>query len=121
MKKCADKPCPNCPWYVGSSPQDIPRFSIEKMRKLANTAPPRDSTQDGFRPIMACHKSKEGVEFACAGYIAVHGIQNINVRLLGMNDGVDIGKVLDNCEELDLHGSFHEMLDEYEIEMGNMA
>ncbi len=116
MKQCADKPCPNCPWLKSSlvGGGSIPNFSIEQMRNLQNTVPERGSEDDGFRNIMACHKSTVNNQYACAGYIAVHGLQNINVRLMGARGHADLGKVFDNCEGLDLYSNFHDMLDDYE-------
>ncbi|MDF9779038.1 hypothetical protein OKW11_006084 [Pseudomonas baetica] len=83
------------------------------MRGLANTVPPRGTTQDGFRTIMACHHSKPGREYACAGYIAQHGQSNFNVRLMAFA-GADLNKVVANCAGIDLYDNFHEMLDAYE-------
>lgn len=116
MKICADKPCSNCPWLKSSSTggADIPNFDIALMRRLKNTVPPRGSDQDGFYNIMACHKSNVNEEFACAGYIARHGIQNINVRLMAATAGLNLAKVIDNCEHLDLYENFYEMLDDFE-------
>jgi hypothetical protein len=83
------------------------------MRALASTVPPRGSHQDGFRQIMACHHSKGGKEFACAGYIARHGESNFNVRLMAFQ-GADLNKVVRNCAGIDLYDNFHEMLDTFE-------
>lgn len=115
IMSCADKPCPSCPWRRSSTVggADIPGFSIVDMRKLANTAPPRGTTHDGFRTIMACHHSRPGREYACAGYIARHGESNINVRLMAFA-GADLNKVIANCAGIDLFDNFHEMLDAYE-------
>jgi hypothetical protein len=116
MKKCADKPCPTCPWLKSSKVggDDIRDFSIQQMRDLSITVPERGSDSDGFFNIMACHHSKEGEEYACAGYMAVHGLQNINVRIMALTGDVDLPKVLGNCEGLDLYDNFYTMLDDYE-------
>jgi hypothetical protein len=116
MKKCADKPCPTCPWRKESKAGggDIRGFSIQQMRDLSSTVPDRESDSDGFFSIMACHHSEEGEEYACAGYIAVQGLENINVRLLAAQGRIDLSKVLSNCEGLELYDSFYTMLDDYE-------
>ncbi|MGE8063755.1 DUF6283 family protein [Pseudomonas sp. NPDC089569] len=112
---CAEKPCPTCPWRRSSTVggADIPGFSIEDMRRPANTVPPRGTAQDGFLTIMACHHSKPGQEYACAGYIAQHGQSNINVRFMA-RAGTDLNKVLANCAGIDLYDNFYEMLDTFE-------
>jgi len=115
-KKCAEKPCKNCPWKKSSlvGGANIPRFDIDLMRGLSSTVPPRDSNQDGMYKIFACHDSKVGNEFACAGYVAVQGYQNINVRLMAMMGHVDIIAVEDACSDYEMYSNFHEMLDDYE-------
>ncbi|MCG7550889.1 DUF6283 family protein [Pseudoalteromonas sp. Of7M-16] len=116
MKKCADKPCKNCPWKKASKAggADIPNFDMDLMRNLKNTVPARGSEQDGFFNIFACHDSPVGGEYACAGYIARHGLQNINVRLMATVGGVNISKALDCADTHDLYPDFWTMLDEYE-------
>lgn len=116
MNLCGDKPCPTCPWRKESTVggADITGFSIVKMRRLLDTVPLSGSSHDGFYKVMACHHSKEGLEYACAGYIAQHGFQNINVRLLAAQGRIDINKIVDNCSELNLYPNFHEMLAAYE-------
>ncbi|WP_222933300.1 DUF6283 family protein [Pseudomonas fragi] len=116
MKMCAEKPCPTCPWRRSSTVggADIDGFSIEDMRRLANTVPPKGSDEVGLRTIMACHHSKVGAEYGCAGYIAQHGWSNLNVRLLARLEDTDLSVVVDNCASIDLYPDFHEMLADYE-------
>lgn len=121
MKMCADKPCPTCPWRKSSAVGggDIQGFEIEKMRNLTNTVPPKGSNQDGFYTVMACHHSEPGKEYACAGYLARHGEQNIEVRLLNAMGEINLQKVMDNCEGIELYDTFHEMLEDYEAHHKN--
>jgi hypothetical protein len=116
MKMCDTKPCASCPWIKANptTGEDIPNFSIELMRNLANTVPPRGSDQNGYFTIMACHKSKEGQPFACAGYMGMVGPDNINARLLVAQNKVDVKTLFDNCDKMDLYQDFYEMLDDYE-------
>lgn len=116
MSFCKDKPCPTCPWRKSSTAggADIKGFSIEQMRNLANTVPPRGSNDDGFYKVMACHHSREGDEYACAGYVAVQGAQNIEVRLLASIHDKSIVAVVDACRDIELYPDFHTMLDAYE-------
>jgi len=76
------KPCPGCPWRVDKDATHIPNFSLEKAEGLAQTSP----CERGFGPsytdnMFACHQSKEGEEFACAGWLATVGSEHPRVRL----------------------------------------
>jgi hypothetical protein len=116
MKMCAEKPCPTCPWLKSSKVggEDIKNFDIELMRELKKTVPPEGTEDDGFYTIMACHHSKEEKKYACAGYIATHGFQNLNVRILAAQGEIDVHAVISNCEGLELYDNFHTMLEDYE-------
>lgn len=71
------KPCPSCPWRVDQTAEDIPNFSLELAENLERTC-----HQDFGAPIFACHQSREGEEFACAGWLAVYGYDSIAVRMM---------------------------------------
>lgn len=116
---CADKPCPTCPWRKSSTTggSDIPNFSIELMRNLADTVPPQGSDVPWPRKVFACHNSKQGGEYACAGYVARHGETNVNLMLLG----IDVERIKANCAGIDLYEDFHQMLAAYEVALGNQA
>lgn len=105
-------PCPTCPWRKSSTVggADIPGFSIKMMRDLAKTVGPGDN----FRTVMACHGSACGGETPCAGYVAVEGWSNLTLRMMAMEGRIDIAGVVDACADLELWGSFHEMLAAYE-------
>lgn len=116
---CADKPCPTCPWRKASATGggEIPNFSIELMRQLANTVAPQGSDISWPRRVFACHSSKEGREYACAGYVAQEGATNVNLMMLG----IDVHQIKENCSGIDLYENFHEMLADYEGALGNQA
>ena len=80
------------------------------MRGLANTV----GEGDDFRTIMACHGSACGAEIACAGYIAVEGYTNLNVRILASYGKIPITDIIDACADIELWPSFGEMLAAYE-------
>lgn len=65
------KQCKSCPWRIGCVPdRDIPRYSRELHEGLRGTIKSGiDSLTSSLR-IMACHYSKPGDEFACAGWLA---------------------------------------------------
>lgn len=106
------EPCRTCPWRVSSTVggADIPSFDIELMRGLVNTVGP----DDAFRPIMACHYSPSGSEWACRGYIAVEGYSNLAVRVAAISGRIPFGRILDACKGLELWPSFADMLAAYE-------
>lgn len=74
---CARETCAECPWR-----KDVPvgRFPPERFVRLRNT------TADGFAPIFACHKTVEGKDLACVGYLLVGAEDNLHVRL-ALRDG----------------------------------
>jgi len=72
----ARKPCPECPWRRDVEPG---RFTAERFRALAHTA------YDMSMHIFACHKSPEGREFACAGFLLRSSAHNMSVRLARQN------------------------------------
>jgi hypothetical protein len=73
------KPCPECPWSTLTPPG---QFSAERYRELRKT-----TGQNGFgaeynAPMFACHKSLEGQDLPCAGWLAaVGGDMNPMVRI----------------------------------------
>ncbi len=88
---------------------DIPNFDLALMERLSNTV----GEGDAFRPIMACHHSKPDDEFPCAGYLAVEGESNINVRLLASRGEIDMRAVRSATASMDLWPDFHTMLNAY--------
>ena len=73
------KPCVECPWRT-----DVPtgKFPPARFIALANTAYDMNLTQ------FACHKSPEGSEIACAGFLLVGAAHNLGVRW-----GIRTGKI----------------------------
>jgi hypothetical protein len=68
----AKVPCAECPWRRDVS---TGKFPPERFRALAHCA------YDLARPIFACHMSKDGGEFACAGFLLQASIHNLGVRM----------------------------------------
>lgn len=68
-------PCAACPWRKDVAPGE---FRAERYRKLAASAYDRSFV------IFACHKSKEGGEIACAGFLERGADHNLAVRLAYM-------------------------------------
>lgn len=70
--KHAKIPCAECPWRT-----DVPagKFPPERYVALASTAYDMAST------VFACHMSKDGSEFACAGFILKSSVHNFRCRM----------------------------------------
>ncbi|MFF7198321.1 DUF6283 family protein [Streptomyces sp. NPDC008079] len=82
MPRCL-KPCGRCPWRKDVSPGE---FSLERFKSLWNTShqPDPNAIRSGEdvlgQPMFACHKTPEGNEKSCAGWLAVAGYNNLAVR-----------------------------------------
>ena len=63
MKLYQRKPCESCPWRRDVAPG---QFSVERFTILA------ESAWDMAIVQFACHKSPEGQEFGCAGWVLNH-------------------------------------------------
>ena len=73
--KHATIPCAECPWR-----RDVPtgKFPPERYVALATTA------YDMAGAVFACHMSKDGREFACAGFILQSSAHNFACRMARM-------------------------------------
>lgn len=93
----ATKTCDECPWR-----KDVPtgRFPPERFIKLRRTV------EQGFGPIFACHKSHEGTDVACVGYLLRCGENNWMVRMAASERAFDpmkleaTGPLYDDFEEM---------------------
>jgi hypothetical protein len=84
VKDYARKPCDECPWRTDVAPG---RFPPERFRVLAKTA------YDVSWTMFGCHKSPEGREFACAGFILVGATHNLGFRFALRDGRIDPEKV----------------------------
>jgi hypothetical protein len=71
-------PCSACPFRRDTGPGQFPACRYEALRDTAGT--PGAEAPLGA-PLFACHKSPEGREEACAGWLAVAGYEHIGIRL----------------------------------------
>lgn len=72
------RPCPPCPW-VKTTPSG--EFTEERYEQLRATSPDENGCGPEFNaPAFACHKSPEGEEYTCAGWLASVGHKHPNVR-----------------------------------------
>jgi hypothetical protein len=73
------RPCAECPFRKDVEPGQFP---AERYAALRGTCRSDDTVQAPLGSAMfACHKSPEGGEFACAGWLAVEGLNHLTVRL----------------------------------------
>jgi hypothetical protein len=76
--KYQSAPCANCPWRKDSPAGEFTPQRYEALRATAG----RPGAEAGLSaPIFACHKSTEGRDRACAGWLAVVGIEHLGIRL----------------------------------------
>jgi hypothetical protein len=98
-------PCRSCPWVKANRAQDIPNFRLDLAEQLA-------ACQSGEfgAPIFACHLSKPGAEFTCAGWLAVHGRESIGVRIMAMHGHLPIEALAPGVDWPELHADYAEMM-----------
>lgn len=74
------RPCAECPWSRLTAPGQFP---AERYEALRNTTGEIDGpTLPLGSPMFACHKSSEGKEIACAGWlVALGAATNLTARV----------------------------------------
>ncbi len=72
LKAFMKKPCAECPWRTDVC---TGRFPADRFRILAPTAYDMNMVQ------FACHKSPEGEEVGCAGYVLRGSLHNIGALI----------------------------------------
>lgn len=115
MKTCGmnklNKPCASCPWRVDATAGDIPNFDITLAENLAATCPDERSMGPDFgASIFACHQSKPGEEFACAGWLATVGHRHPSVRLAVSLKRLDPSALQPGADWPELHEHYHQVL-----------
>lgn len=101
------KPCPTCPWWRHQHADEIPGFGLELAEGLAPTC---DPAADISTPQFACHQSKEGGEFACAGWMTVNGVNHPAVRVGLMTGAIDPDQLTPDPSWPELHDSYEDMM-----------
>lgn len=100
----AKKPCADCPWRYDSPPDQFPAERFEALRCT--------SDQSGLTaPLFACHKSAEGKDIACAGWLAIEGHSHIGVRLAVITGRLDPAVLETQPGWPDLYPSYDFMLE----------
>lgn len=75
-------PCEECPWRRDTPPGQFP---AERYEALRTTRGARGEEAGVYAPLFACHKSAEGKEIACAGWLAVCGYDHLGIRIALMD------------------------------------
>ncbi len=97
------RPCSECPWRTDAQPQ---KFAAERYEALQAT-----SNQSGlYAPLFACHMTKEGREQACAGWLAVAGVEHLGVRLALIQGRLDPAALRPGPGWPDLHDSYEALV-----------
>lgn len=73
------RPCDECPWRADARPGRFERARWDALRASAHDE--RAGSAPLGAPLFACHKTAEGGERACAGWLAVEGSGHVTVRL----------------------------------------
>lgn len=71
-------PCAECPFRVDTEPG---QFTDERYRVLRRTVGTDDDMRMPGDGLFACHKSREGREEVCAGWLVVCGDYHLTVRM----------------------------------------
>ena len=97
--------CKTCPWRVDADPFQIPNYSPEMHEALRNTIANCPRIPTGEQRAMACHYSKPGEEYACAGWLH-------NQLGPGNNIGVRIGVLTGRFPVPVVDGEQHERFED---------
>jgi uncharacterized protein DUF6283 len=102
------RPCANCPWRRDSPAGEFAGERYEALRVTAG----RPGCEVGLgAPMFACHKSEEGRDRACAGWLAVAGIEHLGVRLAVALGRLPASALRPGDRWPDLFSSYEEMAD----------
>ncbi len=100
------RPCAECPWRKDAEPH---RFTEERWDALAaSSADERGMGPEFGTPLFACHKTPEGEERACAGWLAQEGANHPNVRLDVRLGHTPVSALTPREGWPDLHETFHQ-------------
>lgn len=87
---------------------DPGQFPAERYEALRCTVGGRGREAPIGSPLFACHKSAEGKEIACRGWLAVCGYDHLGVRLALATGGLE-PEALEIPTEPELFSSYEEM------------
>ena len=100
------RPCSECPWRRDSPVGQFPACRYEALRDTSGG--PGVEAPLGS-PLFACHKTPDGQERACAGWLAVAGVDHLGVRLAVVMGRLPGEALVPGEGWPDLYDSFEEM------------
>lgn len=74
----ADKTSNGCPFRKDTEPGEFSQCRYDALRETVGQA---GAEVPLGGPVFACHKTEEGKDQVCAGWLAVCGVEHIGVRL----------------------------------------
>lgn len=108
--KARRSPCSECPWRRDVPPGQFPSTRYQALEKT-HGGPGHEAPLDA--PWFGCHKMpayvEPGEEVACAGWLAVEGIQHLGVRLAVSAGAVPAEALRPGEGWPELFGSYAEM------------
>lgn len=103
--KRVKRPCNECPYRVDAEPG---RFEEERWEALrSSSADERGMGPEYDGVLFACHKTAEGAERACAGWLAVEGANHPQVRLDVLRGTIPMEALSPGKDWPALHPDFH--------------
>jgi Family of unknown function (DUF6283) len=99
-------PCAECPFRRDTEPGQFPACRYEALRATAGA--PGAEVPPGA-PVFACHMSTEGRDQACAGWLAVCGIEHIGMRIAVLAGRLEPEDLRPGDGWPELFGSYDEM------------
>lgn len=100
------RPCAECPWRVDSPPDQFESCRFDALRATSGSA---GSEAHFGAPLFACHKTQEGRDAACAGWLAVAGYDNLGVRFAVVTGRLPAESLRLGDGWPELYGSYEEM------------
>jgi uncharacterized protein DUF6283 len=100
------RPCDECPFRRDALPGRFPACRYEALTATAGT-PGHEAPFDA--PMFACHKTPDGQERACAGWLAVAGFAHLGVRLAVLTGRLDPAALAPGQGWPELYGSYQEV------------
>ncbi len=100
------RPCANCPWRTDSAKGE---FSPQRYEALRATVGVPGREVGLGAPMFACHKSEPGRDRACAGWLAVAGVEHLGIRLAVALGRLPAAALRPGDDWPDLFGSYDEM------------
>lgn len=97
------RPCDACPWRKDAVPG---RFTEERWAALVATSDTGRGSAGLGDPLFACHKTEEGAERACAGWLAQEGGGHIAVRVAVVQGHLPVEALTPGKDWPELHETF---------------